>query len=143
MLYHQKRLAQVKPGEISRSTSHSRGPWTSRLDCFQKCTSASSRLYHPFPTIPCCAGSRPVRYVDCAVQVTAGKAGVMELTRPWRANPRNFGIRSSNGAVRPTTLRRAVRFISRNALASHQSLCVHQLSRSRGPRIRDLFPAIT
>ena len=76
MLYHQNNLAQVKPGTSRRSFSQSFSPWTRWLLCFQNLTSAFSRSYQPFPTIPCLAGDVPVMIDDCAVQVTAGKAGL-------------------------------------------------------------------
>ena len=75
MLYHQKSFAQVKPGISRRSLSHSFSPRTRWLLCFQKRTSALSRSYQPFATIPCAAGEVPVTIDDCAVQVTAGNAG--------------------------------------------------------------------
>jgi hypothetical protein len=60
MLYHQKSFAQVKPGRSSRSSSHSFGPATTRLDCFQNCTSDNSRSYQPLATMPWSVGRRPV-----------------------------------------------------------------------------------
>src|SRR3989454_1546703 len=72
MLYHQKSLAQVKPGRRRRAASHTFSPATRRFDCRQSHTSASSRKYQPLPTMPCSRGSVPVSIVDCAVHVTAG-----------------------------------------------------------------------
>ncbi len=60
MLYHQKILAQVKSGSISRNWSHIFRPCTRRFDCFQNWCSARSRAYQPFPTIPCSRGPRGV-----------------------------------------------------------------------------------
>src|SRR3989442_880445 len=73
MLYHQKSLAQVKPGRRRRAASHTFSPATRRFDCRQSHTSASSRKYQPLPTMPCSRGSVPVSIVDCAVHVTAGR----------------------------------------------------------------------
>ncbi len=61
MLYHQNSFAHVKPGASARSRSQIFEPWTRWLDCFQNWTSASSRLYQPLPTMPCCEGAVPVR----------------------------------------------------------------------------------
>src|SRR6185503_1830046 len=60
--------------------------------------------------MPCSCGVVPVKYVDCAVQVTAGKAGSMCAFEPRAANSRIRGVCSPMSAsVSPTTLMTAVR----------------------------------
>src|SRR5690606_19583555 len=82
MLYHQNMFAHVKAGFALRATSQIFCACTRWLDCRQNLISASSRKYHPFPTIPCRAGCTPVTNVDCTEQVTAGKVGLMAAIRP-------------------------------------------------------------
>ena len=76
-----------------------RSPATSWFDCRQNITSARSRKYQPLPTIPCSRGSRPVRIVDCAEQVTAGST-----VPSGRRTP--LGEAREMGRVGPELLRR-------------------------------------
>src|SRR5262249_21677887 len=117
MLYHQKSFAQVKPGISRRKPSQIFAPVTSLFDCFQNWTSDNVRSYQPLPTMPCCEGVRPVRYVDCAVQVTAGNAGATAALAPFAANVRMCEDASSTDCVSPTTLMTARRFIGCDAKA--------------------------
>src|SRR5205809_938344 len=110
MLYHQKSLAQVNFGSCARNSSQTLRPCTRRLDCFQKWTSANSRLYHPLPTIPCWAGNKPVRYVDWAGQVTAGNTGTIDAFLPVATKRFSAGVEDPRSdSVKPTTLMTAVR----------------------------------
>src|SRR5256886_12726770 len=97
MLYHQKSLAQVKPGRRRRAASHTFSPATRRFDCRQSHTSASSRKYQPLPTMPCSRGSVPVSIVDCAVHVTAG----WHPPRGGKKPPRARGGRARGGGPPP------------------------------------------
>src|SRR2546427_3700298 len=97
MLYHQKSLAQVKPGRRRRAASHTFSPATRRFDCRQSHTSASSRKYQPLPTMPCSRGSVPVSIVDCAVHVTAGSAAPRGGQKP----PPGGAARAGGGAPAP------------------------------------------
>src|ERR1043166_6185603 len=110
MLYHQKSFEQVNPGWSARNSSQTLRPRTRWFDCFQNWTSASSRWYQPLATIPCSDGSRPVRYVDWAVQVTAGMTGSTRAIRPPRAKSARRGAEvPTMDSVSPTTLMTAVR----------------------------------
>src|SRR3989454_7009675 len=97
MLYHQKSLAQVKPGRRRRAASHTFSPATRRFDCRQSHTSASSRKYQPLPTMPCSRGSVPVSIVDCAVHVTAGSTPPSGGQKP----PPQRGGRAGGAAPAP------------------------------------------
>src|SRR5579863_4321695 len=92
MLYHQNMLAQVKAGSRRRAASQMRSPETSRFDCRQNKISERSRKYQPLPTIPWSRGNKPVRYVVCTGQVTAGKLGVSGRIAPASASARNAGV---------------------------------------------------
>ena len=52
MLYHQNRLAQVKPGSRRLPASQSFSPAIKRFDCRHSHTSARSRRYQPLATAP-------------------------------------------------------------------------------------------
>ena len=92
MLYHQNILAQVKPGSRACAASQIFSPATSRFDCRHSQTSARSRKYQPFATMPWLAGSRPVRSVDCTVQVTAGVTAASGRRPPRAARRFRFGV---------------------------------------------------
>src|SRR5262245_44349690 len=62
--------------------------------------------------MPCSRGGLPVRYVDCAVQVTAGNAGIMRASCPLARKALIRGESGpSNPSVKPTTLMTAERCI--------------------------------
>src|SRR3989454_8907350 len=107
MLYHQKSLAQVKPGRRRRAASHTFSPATRRFDCRQSHTSASSRKYQPLPTMPCSRGSVPVSIVDCAVHVTAGSTPPNGGEKPPPARAASAGgAAAAPAGVSPPTARK-------------------------------------
>jgi hypothetical protein len=61
--------------------------------------------------MPCSDGVNPVRYVDCAVQVTAGNAGLMDAIELLAAKLRICVDISRIPLVSPTTLMTALRFM--------------------------------
>src|SRR3712207_6972343 len=67
MAYHQQMFPARYPGWRRRAVSQMFSPLTSLLCWRHRKTSPSSRKYQPLPTIPCCAGARPVSMVDWTV----------------------------------------------------------------------------
>src|SRR3990172_6119480 len=109
ILYHQNMLAHVKSGLRCFAASQIFSPAIRRFDCRQSQTSASWRKYQPLATAPWPEGGRPVRRVDCTVQVTAGTT-VSRLRMPPRsANALRLGVCGpSNRRVSPTISKTSV-----------------------------------
>src|SRR5690349_23209074 len=105
MLYHQKRLAQVKLGSRRLAASQIFSPPTSRFDWRQSQTSDRSRKYQPLATMPCSRGNAPVRKVDWMGHVTAGKTVSSGRTAPRAASRWRCGVCGPmKRPAKPTTL---------------------------------------
>src|ERR1700744_4338098 len=92
ILYHQKRLAQVKAGLRLFPASQIFSPLTNLSDWRQNQISMRSRNSHPLATTPCSEGSEPVVNVAWTLHVTAGVIVVSGRMPPADASRERLGV---------------------------------------------------